>query len=180
MNTFAMAEDRFWDIVAQTVRFKDDAAAQAGVLEKVLGPLPDNEIAGFDAQFVAQKRRAYRWDLWGADFVIHGGASDDAFDYFRSWLISQGKAVFDQTLSDPDSLADFISPGRTDPLENEEFGHVASRLWRHQTGLRLGRLPSDQLVQEDAPDGEPFEEEEDYLAKRYPKLWARFGQTPLG
>jgi hypothetical protein len=180
MMTFAMPEDRFWEIVAQTVRFKGDVAKQARVLKQILGALPDSEIAGFDAQFVAQKRRAFRWDLWGADYVIHGGASDDAFDYFRSWLIAQGKAAFEQVLADPDSLADFIAPGRAEPLESEVFGQVAAQLWKHQTGLRIGQMPSDKSGEEDVPDGEPFEEADDYLAKRYPRLWARFGQMPLG
>ncbi len=32
-------------------------------------------------------------DLWGAAWVLLGGASDDAFDYFRCWLIGQGREV---------------------------------------------------------------------------------------
>jgi len=181
MNTFAMPEGRFWEIVAKTVQFKDNAVRQTDTLEQVLGALPDDEITGFDAQFVLQKRRAFRWDLWGADYVIHGGAAEDAFDYFRSWLIAQGKEVFEQTLTDPDSLADRIAPGRTEPLENEEFGQVARKLWHHQTGFRFGRMPSEQPPEEDdAPDGEPFEDADEYFAKSYPKLWARFGQKPLG
>ncbi|HEX4859885.1 MAG TPA: DUF4240 domain-containing protein [Rhizomicrobium sp.] len=176
-----MTEEQFWDIVAQTLRFKDDAAKQAKALENVLGALPDDDIVGFDTLFVAQKHRAFRWDLWGAAFVIHGGASDDAFDYFRSWLIAQGKDAFEQALADPDSLADLIAPGRIMPLENEAFGQIAGKLWHHQTGLRFGRLPSDRLSEDtDGPDGEPFEEDDETLARCYPKLWAMFGQTPLG
>jgi hypothetical protein len=30
------------------------------------------------------------------------------------------------------------------------------------------------------PSGEPFPEDEDHLARRYPKLWQRFGAKPLG
>ena len=179
MSTFAMPADKFWEIIAQTVRFKDNAGKQADALERLLGALSDEEIAGFDAQFTLQKRRAFRWDLWGADYVIHGGASDDAFDYFRCWLIAQGKEVFEKVLADPDSLGDLVASGRTEPLENEAFGHVAAQLWKHQTGYKFGRMPSDQSS-EDAPDGEPFEEDDDALAKRYPRLWARFGQMPLG
>ncbi len=179
MSTFAMPENKFWQIIAQTVRFKDNAAKQADVLKQLLGELSDDEIAGFDAQLALQKRRAFRWDLWGADYVIHGGASDDAFNYFRCWLIAQGKEIFEQVLADSDSLGDAVAPGRIEPLETEAFGHVAEQLWKHQTGYKFGRLPSDHAG-EDVPDGEPFEEDDDNLAKRYPKLWARFGQTPLG
>ncbi|WP_449342020.1 DUF4240 domain-containing protein [Streptomyces aurantiogriseus] len=37
--------------------------------------------------------RAYTWDLWGAAWVLLDGASDDAFDFFRCWLIGQGREV---------------------------------------------------------------------------------------
>lgn len=36
---------------------------------------------------------------------MHGGCSDDSFDYFRGWLTAQGKEVFLNALADPDSLA---------------------------------------------------------------------------
>jgi hypothetical protein len=49
---------------------------------------------------------SYRWDLWGAAYLINGGCSDDGFDYFRGWLLSQGRAIWQATLADPDSLAD--------------------------------------------------------------------------
>ena len=36
---------------------------------------------------------SYRWDLWGAAYLANGGCSDDGFDYFRGWLIGQGRKV---------------------------------------------------------------------------------------
>ncbi|WP_217498085.1 MULTISPECIES: DUF4240 domain-containing protein [Sphingomonas] len=36
--------------------------------------------------------RSYRWDLWRAAKVAKGGVSDDGFEYFRTWLISRGRA----------------------------------------------------------------------------------------
>lgn len=44
--------------------------------------------------------------FWAAAYVINGGCSDDGFEYFRGWLITQGREVFQQALSDADSLAD--------------------------------------------------------------------------
>jgi Protein of unknown function (DUF4240) len=60
--------------------------------------------------FEVQHRQAfadsYDWGLWGAAYVIDGGCSDDGFDYFRAYLISRGRAVFEAAMADPDSLAD--------------------------------------------------------------------------
>jgi hypothetical protein len=44
-------------------------------------------------------------DQWGAAYLANGGCSDDGFDYFRGWLIGQGRKVYETVLADPDSLA---------------------------------------------------------------------------
>lgn len=31
--------------------------------------------------------------LWAAAYIANGGCSDDGFDYFRGWLIAQGREV---------------------------------------------------------------------------------------
>jgi Protein of unknown function (DUF4240) len=70
----------------------------------------------------------YRLALWGAAYLINGGCSDDGFDYFRGWLLSQGHATWQAALADPDSLADHpqIRMRRPDqeviePLECEDI-----------------------------------------------------------
>jgi hypothetical protein len=35
-----------------------------------------------------------------------GGRSDDCFDYFRGWLIAQGREVLEHVVADPDALAE--------------------------------------------------------------------------
>jgi hypothetical protein len=47
---------------------------------------------------------AYRADLWDIYFIVNGGASADAFDYFRAWLISRGKTLFQSVLERPGIL----------------------------------------------------------------------------
>jgi hypothetical protein len=66
---------------------------------------------------------SYRWDLWGAAYLLNGGCSDDGFEYFRGWLIAQGHEVFERVLEDPDVLADLPHVRREasadDPLDLE-------------------------------------------------------------
>jgi hypothetical protein len=54
---------------------------------------------------------AYTVDLWGAAYLINGGASDDGFYYFRCWLIGMGRDVYEAAVANPDSLADAVDPG---------------------------------------------------------------------
>ena len=41
--------------------------------------------------------------------MINGGCSDDGSDYFRAWLMLQGRETFGQAVADPDSLADWAA-----------------------------------------------------------------------
>jgi hypothetical protein len=45
--------------------------------------------------------QSYNYRLWEAVYALNGGSSDDVFEYFRSWLISQGKNKFYWTLKFP-------------------------------------------------------------------------------
>lgn len=55
--------------------------------------------------------KTYDWDLWGAAYLINGGASDDGFDYFRGWLLSQGSERWAKVTLDLESAFDDIQPG---------------------------------------------------------------------
>ncbi len=155
-----------------------DQWARLDVLRTELRKLSAEQVAEFDQVMTALHAQAYRWDLWGAAYVIKGGASDDAFHYFRSWLIGKGQTVYEAALADPDSLADVIADDDQDYAEFEELGYVAQEVWSEKS--IEAQIPPGPFSQSQAdPMGAPFEEDEEQLASRYPKLWARFGDNPL-
>ena len=174
-----MTEDAFWSLIANTAN--SDAEARLDALRDALSALPIEEIEAFAATLNAKLAVAYTWDLWGADYVIHGGASDDAFAYFRRWLVAQGRAVFEAAVADPDSLADAEwTPGPEGVFEFEEFAYAPLEAWASRTGRDEDEMPFGPLTEEEEPAGEPFDEDEAALASRYPKLWKRYGDQPLG
>ena len=61
---------------------------------------------------------SYQSRLWGTTYVLMGGCSDDAFDYFRGWLIGQGEEIYYKVMKDPEFLADYINK---DNLDDEGF-----------------------------------------------------------
>jgi hypothetical protein len=179
-----MPDDRFWSIIEATARHKADRAAQLKALRDALQDLLPDDVVAFHAAFARHVASAYSWDLWGAAYVIHGGAGDDAFEYFRRWLVAQGKSTFLRAAADPDSLAELLADDQEEPLDFEEFGYVAGDVWakkvrRNPADIdgfydgKWARVPPD-------PVGAPFEEDPQALAQRYPKLWKRFGESPLG
>ena len=76
--------------------------------------------------------QSYRIELWGAAYLLNGGCSDDCFEYFRGWLITQGRAVYEAVLADPDSLADVDN--LTD-VECEQATHMTADAYRMATGF---------------------------------------------
>lgn len=162
-----MQIDQFWQLV-DTAKAKagDDTEARVDALQSVLAGLPPAELQSFQDQYDQQIRASYRWDLWAAAYIINGGCSDDGFRYFRDWLISEGRAVFEAALKDPDSLADLP---HVDPAELESFGYVALDLYEENAA---GRMPRDPLGEEGEPAGEPWDE--DTVGNLLPRLDAEY------
>lgn len=181
----AISDDQFWALVDRSAAHDADPKRQMAALAAGLDKLSPEEILAFELAFYRQMTRAYDLDLWGAAYVVNGGVADDGFEYFRRWLISRGRTIFEETLADPDSLADRLPRDAEGPAEFEEFSYVAMDVWSRKTGRSLddfGALTVDAMaaMTDAEPSGEPFEEDEDALAARYPRLWARFGENPLG
>ncbi|MDQ0786542.1 hypothetical protein QFZ64_002039 [Streptomyces sp. B3I8] len=171
-----MDETEFWELVDATREAAGgDPEEHADLLVERLVRLDPEAVLDFARHFEARYNRAYRWDVWGAAWLLLGGASDDAFDYFRCWLIGQGREVFEGALHDPDSLAELLDDfdERVDG-DGEELGYAADEAYEQLTGTvapDLGLPPAP-----DEPEGTPQDlEDEDALARRYPSLWARFG-----
>src|SRR5262245_35835873 len=94
---WAMTDDRFWAII-EASRKDFDARRRDGNmdlqlkrLEEQLTALSASEVQAFERVYLRFYGDAYRWDLWGAAYVIGGGCSDDSFMDFRAWLISMGQ-----------------------------------------------------------------------------------------
>ncbi|MGP3971393.1 DUF4240 domain-containing protein [Streptomyces sp. 6N223] len=170
-----MDETDFWEIVDTTREAAGgDPEAHAEMLVDRLTGLDPEAVADFARHFEARFNRAYRWDLWGAAWVLLDGASDDTFENFRCWLISRGRHVFEGALHDPDALAELLES--FDPEsdgEAEDFGYAAFDAYEQLTGVELPDLGLPEPPPE--PEGTPLDfEDARALAAAYPRLWARF------
>jgi len=159
--------ERFWEIVdAAKQTAAPDTEGRVDALKHLLSTESLDEIQSFQSHYDAQIRRSYRWDLWGAANLINGGASDDGFRYFRDWLVSEGRSVFEAALTSPDSLADLP---RVDLAELELFGYVALEVYEARGGGELDRDFSTELA---TPQGQQWSE--DNLAELLPRLARKY------
>jgi len=171
-----MDETEFWELVdASREAAEGDPEEQADQLVERLLRLDPEAVLDFARHFESRYNRAYRWDLWGAAWLLLDGASDDAFDFFRCWLIGQGREVFEGALhGDPDSLADLLDDFDEEiDGDGEELGYAADEAYEQLTGMVAPDLGIPPAAAE--PEGTPVDfENEGALAERYPRLWQRF------
>jgi len=124
-----MTADQFWDLIAQTRA--DDPEEHCAALAATVSELPVEAIHVFGFRWHEALRAAYTWKLWGAAYLIGGGASDDGFEYFRDWLVLQGRDVFAAALANPDSLAK-VATDADDDYQHECYPDLDA--WSAATG----------------------------------------------
>ncbi|GAA4922620.1 DUF4240 domain-containing protein [Streptomyces coeruleoprunus] len=171
-----MDETEFWEIIDTTREAAEgDPEDHAELLVERLLQLDPDSVLDFARHFEARYNRAYRWDLWAAAAVLLGGAGDDAFDYFRCWLIGQGRELYEGAVHDAESLAEHLDD--FDPEidgDGEELGYAADEAYEQLTGtvapdLGIAAPPPE-------PEGTPLDVDDDAaLTERLPRLWDRFG-----
>jgi Protein of unknown function (DUF4240) len=176
-----MDETRFWKIIDR-VRRSDDDPYEA--MQAALSRLSADDIAAFAALYNARIDEAEHTDLWGAAYLINGGCSDDGFHYFRAWLVSQGRTVYEAALANPDSLAAVVDG--EEEVESDIDSAIA-RAWEEKTGRTTeefyeawGRLRVAPAQREHGEDWE-FENDEE-MRRRFPRLAAIYlgGTAPDG
>ncbi|MDQ0712872.1 hypothetical protein QFZ55_002324 [Streptomyces luteogriseus] len=170
-----MDETEFWELVDDAREAAEgDPEEQADLLVERLSQLDPDSVLDFARHFESRYNRAYHWDLWGAAWVLLDGASDDAFDFFRCWLIGQGRHVFEGAVHDPDSLAELLDEFDEEiDGDGEELGYAADEAYEQLTGVVAPDLSIAPAPPE--PEGTPLDfENEGLLAERYPRLWERF------
>ena len=127
-----MDEARFWKIIAKACPSNPRNAEEWDErLQAELEKLGPDEIIEWNHTFDRLAARAYTVDLWGAAYLINGGASDDGFYYFRCWLIGMSREVYEAAVANPDSLADAVLQGIDAEAEIYAAAHQA---WMAVTG----------------------------------------------
>ncbi|WP_309088569.1 DUF4240 domain-containing protein [Domibacillus sp.] len=182
----AMNEEEMWTLFQKAKTKGEDIEEQMEWLVTVLSRKSVIDLVRFEEIFNEVYNQSYTSDLWAAAYIVMGGCSDDLFDYFRAWLLYQGKDIYYAAIKEPEtiipSLENTEKQGEMPELEDLLF--LAVYAFEEKTGLedehfyrlqeRLGEGIQEQ------PDIElDWEEEEDQLRRRFPMLWGKYGNCPL-
>lgn len=179
-----MTEAGFWQLIDVAHQKGDFMEEQLEWLIEQLARKSINEIVHFDIQFNRVYQKSYTSDLWAAAYIIMGGCSDDSFDYFRAWLVFAGKEVYEQAIADPESIMPYLD--EEEVPEFEDLLSCATIAFEEKTGLEQEDFLNiyNSLAGDEGPTPEiEFDWDEDdeaTLSRKFPKLWAKYEENPLG
>jgi len=185
-----MDEVEFWRIIENAkMESQGDLDREVEIITDMLKRHSADEILIFDAIHQELHDRAEREDLFNASTIFKTSISDDAFHYFRGWLVAQGQAVYEAALRDPDTLVEIVDETRFyGESECEEMLYVAMDAYKAVTGHDIPshgdyRLTLTKYDWEDKGAGHNFKKDPPHgnywidvdYSQIFPRLWAKFG-----
>lgn len=171
-----MDRDAFWRVIEDTrSKARDDENFLRRIAAR-LEQLKPERLMAFETQFKKILAESYSWKLWGAAYLVCE-ANDDWFDYFRAWLVAQGRESLERAVEDPDSLAMLPGPkDRTVVRAFEEFLNLAPEIYEDKTGKEMPDSVYQGIVRPKLGKRWSFDDATE-MKKRYPKLFARYGSA---
>ena len=129
--------DKFWQLIDNAVKVSNgDDNLKEQNLTTELAKLSLDEITDFEFAFRKCVIDADDFRVMAAMKIIEGSVTDDSYLYFRCWLIGQGKTIYQETLKNPDYLANIVKSDKIH--EFEELMYVATKAYEEKTGKKEG------------------------------------------
>ena len=177
-----MDEEQFWAIVQTAVdEAGNDEDEYLEVVKRELSKLSLKEMIGFRLRTDKLLYDSYTSEMWCAGYLMNGGCSDDGFEYFRLWVISRGRKVYEAAMANPDNLIDYIGDDdEMDFFEFELFWYVALEAFEEAVDAELYDYVDDdnfKTCEGNYPNFEfNWEEDEpESMQKLCPRLFEKFG-----
>jgi hypothetical protein len=164
----AMTADRFWKLI-ESARQEDEFH---GALTAKLSALPADAIVGFENTLQRKLGEAHKFPLLAANFIIQSYVSDDVFEGFRAWLISNGGERFKAAMANPESICDWFQRKEVDTIDGESMLLVAQQAYEkygdeEEFFARIVYPRQPKLVQDWPENAEGYKQ-------RWPRLYAEF------
>ena len=176
-----MDEEQFWAIVQTAVdEAGDDEEAYLEVVKRELSKLSLKEMIGFRLRTDKLLYDSYTSEMWCAGYLMNGGCSDDGFEYFRLWVISRGRKVYEAAMANPDNLIDYIDDdAEMDFFEFELFWYVALEAFEEAVDAELYDYIDDENFKTREGNYPNFEfnweeDEPESMQKLCPRLFEKF------
>ena len=158
-------EEMFWKLIEDARLVSPDQFQFMDNLRPSLERFHPKEIRKFDNILLTKINELNTWELWALAYIVRGGCGDDAFDYFKAWVVSKGRKAFEIIKSlEEDKL---VSVFDEDP-QLEELYYLAGEVYETKTSEFMPpvRVKTSKLT------GKRWKE--DKLAEMFPSLYKLF------
>lgn len=167
MDKRRIDEDLFWELIGESRNESNSNPEFIECLKEKLVQFSSTQIRQFQKILLENLEQLKSWDLWGLAYIARRGCSDDAFDYFRAWTISQGKVAFELAKGDMLGFLQHISFEEDPQLES--FLYLAEEAYEQRSDSPMKPITIKYLKL----SGEQWQEAD--LCNRFPELCSRFG-----
>lgn len=123
-----LEEDLFWQIIENSLQDSNNLQDQEIHLSHELENLVAEDIIGFQLRLEYYLFALHTPEVWCAACIMNDDTNTDHFFYFKNWIISQGKDLFEKAIVNPDDLADYFEEGfnEDDLYEFDSFHLIAN------------------------------------------------------
>lgn len=160
-------EELFWQLIELNRTKSEDKIDFIENLSNQLEEFKPTEIIRFERTFLTKCQELNRLEIWALAYIVRRGCGDDAFDYFKAWVISKGKKAFEDIKIL--NISELKQHFDEDP-QLEEMYSLAENVYENKTGEIMSPL----IVKKQKLSGQEWNEEN--LEKEFPEIWKIFGQ----
>jgi hypothetical protein len=124
-------EELFWELIENNRAISDDQFEFLEKLKQSLEAFHPTEIRKFQKILLTKISELDSWDIWALAYIVRKGCGDDAFDYFKAWVVSKGQIAFNNIVK--------MNNDKIDKLFNEEpqleeLFYLAENVYEDKTG----------------------------------------------
>ncbi|KGL59085.1 DUF4240 domain-containing protein [Polaribacter sp. Hel1_85] len=158
-------EKVFWELININREKSEDKIDFIEKLSNQLKEFKPSEIKRFERTFLTKYQELNRWEIWALVYIARRGCGDDAFDYFKAWVISKGQKAFENIKGL--KISELKQYFDEDPQLEEMFS-LAENVYENKTG----ELMTPVRVKKQKLSGKEWKEEN--LEKEFSEIWKIF------
>ncbi len=158
-------EELFWSLIELNREKSEDKFEFIENLSNQLEEFKSTEIIKFYRILLNKIEELNHWEIWALAYISRQGCGDDEFDYFKPWVISKGKKLFEFIKAKNFTN---VKPYFDEDPQLEELLYVCENIYEKKTNEIIPNV----RVKRQKMSGEQWEEEN--LANEFPEIYKMF------
>lgn len=128
-----MAEGKYWQLIEGSLQRTETLEDQEDYLSEALEAMSPEEIVAFRLRTDQLLMNSYSSALWCAAYIMKGGCGEEDYGYFRCWLISRGKKIYDLGVQQPDDIAFAVQDHINSAFDFEALQTLPATIYQKKT-----------------------------------------------